>query len=239
MNWDDEMFVKLYTRDTTTWKMFGWQARCVLLLMLRKVDRSGVLEVGDAGVDGLAAHLELPPEVVRSGVPQLKKHGTIRQSPTAFVLPNFVIAQSARQTNRIRQLMTRERRRDEHLRVGTDEQNVTQTPSEAIVCHTDGSPRDVSAPIEEKRIEERRSEKKKTVAYATDGDGGPSPRVGGRKQVLLGDPDLQRALNSHANQYLGKVGKRASTALTRSCCGWLTRSSTTRGRTARGTCAAC
>lgn len=43
MNWSDERYVKLYERDTLTWP---WQAKCVFALLLRKVDRSGVLDTG-------------------------------------------------------------------------------------------------------------------------------------------------------------------------------------------------
>ena len=35
MNFDDERFVKIYPRNTTNWKLLGWEGRCVLMMLLR------------------------------------------------------------------------------------------------------------------------------------------------------------------------------------------------------------
>ena len=49
MNFDDERFVKIYPRNTTNWKLLGWEGRCVLMMLLREVDRAGCLDQpGDA-----------------------------------------------------------------------------------------------------------------------------------------------------------------------------------------------
>jgi len=96
--------------------MFSWQARCVLTLLTRKVDRAGVLDVGDAGIEGLAAMIEMPLEVVEVGVPDLIKRGTLEQTETSFVLPNFIEAQETRQSDPQRSRESRERRRAESLR---------------------------------------------------------------------------------------------------------------------------
>lgn len=114
MDWANERWVRLYTRDTTTWKMLDWRARTVLMHMLRKVDRAGVLEVGDTGTMGLAAVLELPLEVVEPGVERLL-HPRLRvvvETPTAYVLPKYLDAQEAVQTTNHRSAEYRARKRD-------------------------------------------------------------------------------------------------------------------------------
>ena len=116
MDWSNERYVRLYTRDTTTWKLFSWQARCVLTLLLRKVDRSGVIDVGDTGVEGLAAMIELPLEVAEVGIADLVKRKTVKRTEGSFVILNYLEAQEARQSDPQRARESRERRRAESLR---------------------------------------------------------------------------------------------------------------------------
>ncbi len=49
LKWDDERYVRLYTRDTSTWLRLTWEGRFVLMALLRKLDRSGNLDLGDEG----------------------------------------------------------------------------------------------------------------------------------------------------------------------------------------------
>lgn len=96
LDWSNERYVRLYTRDTATWKLVDWRARTVLLHLLRKVDRAGVLDVGDDGELGLAAVLELPlEEVVEPGIAQLVKRGTVEVAAGGYVIQNFTKAQTA------------------------------------------------------------------------------------------------------------------------------------------------
>jgi len=112
LDWANERYVRVYTRDTTTWKLCDWRARTVLLHLFRKVDRSGVLDVGDDGVAGLAAVLELPlEEIVEPGIAQLVKRGTVERTADAFVLPNFIEAQEMPASDAQRQRVQREKRR--------------------------------------------------------------------------------------------------------------------------------
>src|SRR5688572_18187943 len=102
MNWSDERYVRLFTRDTLNWKRMGWQARCVLVMLMRRVDRSGVLELGDGWkVEDLAEVLDLPAHVCVSGYKKLKATGTVTASgfPPGIALPNFLEAQETRQTD--------------------------------------------------------------------------------------------------------------------------------------------
>lgn len=127
MDWSNESYVRVYTRDTTTWKLMDWRARTVLLHLFRKVDRAGVLDVGSDGVFGLAAVLELPLEVVEPGIAQLvtargNAEPTVVSTGTSYVLPRFLEAQEASQSDRQRKRASRDRRRTEAL---TQSRNVT------------------------------------------------------------------------------------------------------------------
>ena len=57
MNWEDERFVKIYVRDTGEWAMLSWDAHALLMPLLRKVDRSGVMQRGKPGRRALPAVL--------------------------------------------------------------------------------------------------------------------------------------------------------------------------------------
>lgn len=112
MNWSDERYVRLFTRDTATWLSWRWETRAVLSLMLRKVDRSGVLEVGRMEKHrALALVLMMPSEVVSVALDELVACGTAELTNTAVVLPNFLAAQEAVISDAARQRESRERRR--------------------------------------------------------------------------------------------------------------------------------
>lgn len=119
MDYSNERYVRVYTRDTVTWKLLDWRARTLLLFLLRKVDRSGVLDVGDDGLAGVAAIVELPIEIVEAGMPQLIARGTIVAHGTSFTAPNFLEAQEAPQSDKLRAAEYRARRRDAALGMAT------------------------------------------------------------------------------------------------------------------------
>ncbi|MFN0248629.1 MAG: hypothetical protein ACKV2T_17190 [Kofleriaceae bacterium] len=74
-----------------------------------------MLDVGADGIDGLAAHLEVPIDIVERGLSQLLKRGTVVKGETQYVLPKFMDAQEARQSDAQRQRESRERRRAKAL----------------------------------------------------------------------------------------------------------------------------
>jgi hypothetical protein len=115
MRWEDERYVRLYTRDTTTWLMWSWQARFVFMSLLRKVDRAGMIDVGAYGLKGLSVALGVPLEIVDVGVAELLADGTIRQAGSMFVVPNFLHAQECSQSDKARQAAKRERDRAKAL----------------------------------------------------------------------------------------------------------------------------
>lgn len=113
MRWEDEQFVKVYTRDTGEWLALGWEAQALFLFMLRKSDRAGIVHTGKAKARGLAAMVGMPPEVLERALAALLADGCVREAPAAYLIPNFVAAQEARQTDRARKAAQRQRDRDE------------------------------------------------------------------------------------------------------------------------------
>lgn len=116
MNWGDERYVRIYTRDTTDWLLWSWQARAVFVELCRKVDRAGVLEFGARGPKAIAAHLRIPWEVVEPALGELTESGTVEIRDGALVVINFLEAQEAIKSDRARQKDSRNRRR-EHVGV--------------------------------------------------------------------------------------------------------------------------
>lgn len=122
MRWEDETYVRVYTRDTVDWDMMCWQARCLLPLLLRKVDRAGLVELGRHGARGLAANVKLPIEVVECGLhgdpaqttspDGLLASGSVEIHGSVLVVPNFIDAQSASMSDALRKRESRARARD-------------------------------------------------------------------------------------------------------------------------------
>jgi hypothetical protein len=111
VNYDDEDYVRLYTRDTITWKMLGWQGQTVLLHMLKgKFDRSGVFVTGrHAPSRAVTAVLDLPHDVVESGLQKLLDEEVWVLGDGCIVWPNYVSAQNSRRSDRARQRDQRQR----------------------------------------------------------------------------------------------------------------------------------
>lgn len=115
MRWEDERYVRLYTRDTITWKLLPWQSKAILPLLLRKLDRAGVLELGDEDLEGVAALIEVPWEVVEAGLRGLLKRGVFLHSGKALVMPNFLAAQEVSMSDAQRKREQRERERNRRV----------------------------------------------------------------------------------------------------------------------------
>ncbi len=114
MDWSDERWVKLYTRDTTDWLALSWQAQGLFVLILRKVNRAGVIDLGRAGKRGLAAHVggasawaSLEPHL-----DELLADGCVTFDGIALRVPNFVTAQTSIQSDKARKRAERERAND-------------------------------------------------------------------------------------------------------------------------------
>ena len=111
LDWSEEHWIKLYTRDTPSWVLGPWEARAVLAPGLRKLDRAGGIDLGDDGIAALAAMVSMPLNVVEAGMAWWIKRGTFRLEGTRLVMPNFREAQKARASaaQRMRELRARSR----------------------------------------------------------------------------------------------------------------------------------
>lgn len=116
MRWEDERYVRLYTRDTATWLMVPWQARAVLPLILRKCDRAGIIDLDSDGLAGLAVMIGLPLEVVTVGVEAWVAKRTIVLADTRLIVPNYLAAQETRSSDARRKRDQRDRDRAEALK---------------------------------------------------------------------------------------------------------------------------
>lgn len=116
MRWEDERYVRLYTRDTATWLMVPWQARAVLPLVLRKCDRAGIIDLDSDGLAGLAVMIGLPLEVVTVGVEAWVAKKTIVLADTRLIVPNYLAAQETRSSDSRRKRDQRDRDRAEALK---------------------------------------------------------------------------------------------------------------------------
>lgn len=110
MDWANERYVRLYTRDTMTWKRLPWQSRLLIPAIMRKLDRSGVIDLGEDGEDGIADFIEVPAEFVQAGLPELLRREVFVVRGKRLVMPNYIAAQETRQSDAQRQRDSRERR---------------------------------------------------------------------------------------------------------------------------------
>jgi uncharacterized phage protein (TIGR02220 family) len=131
VNWSDEHYVRVYTRDTVDWMALRWEARAVLVLLMRKLDRAGVLDLGRSGVRGIAGLIGMPVEVVEVGLVDLLADGCLVRNGDQLVMPNFQEAQEARQSDAQRKRDERGRRRARAMTGDPGDSDVTESDSES------------------------------------------------------------------------------------------------------------
>lgn len=155
MRWDDERFVKVYTRDTPDWLALGWEAHALFWELLRKSDRAGLFEVGKSGARGVAAVTGIPVEVVERALPILLEDGCIESHGAYLLVRNFIEAQSANQSDKARAAKSRESARDSARRnAAITSQNVTPTEesSRNVVTKCDSQLENVTPRLEDTRL---------------------------------------------------------------------------------------
>lgn len=114
MRWDDEAYVRLYKRETPEWCLLSWQARALFHELLKRVDMAGLLMVGKSGLRGLAGLVRMPLDVVRDamhGEDGLLADGCVLEVDGGYLIPNYVEAQQAKQSDRVRKAEQRARDR--------------------------------------------------------------------------------------------------------------------------------
>lgn len=142
MRWEDERYVRVYTRDTPDWLALGWEAQALLMLTLRKVDRAGMLDLGKAGPRGLAALVGMPAEVVEPALQTLLRDGCAAMSGSVLVFPNFIEAQETPQSDRQRKAESRAKARD---RARLESQNVTESENRSQIVTPQNQSQNVTA----------------------------------------------------------------------------------------------
>lgn len=152
MNYEDEEYVRFYTRDTVGWKVLGWEGQTVLALMLRgKFDRSGVFDcAGESPSQAVTMVTGIPAEVVEVGLARLFERSTWILRDGLIVWPKFVHAQTCGRSDRLRQRESRENRR--LTAMGADAPPVAAVTT----CHGESQ---VSQPVtsEQSRAEQKQS----------------------------------------------------------------------------------
>jgi hypothetical protein len=131
MDWPNERYVRIYIRDTPDWVTLSWDARCVFLHLMRKVDRSGTILVGRSGLRGLAASMRAPVEVVQRGLEAedgLLADGCVVAIEGGYQIRNYVPAQEAKASDRQRKQEQRERERAGQGNPPGDTSGQTVTP---------------------------------------------------------------------------------------------------------------
>jgi hypothetical protein len=108
LNYEDESFVKVYKRQTLGSKFLGWDGRAVLRALFLHVDRAGVLDLDDVGpAEAIAALEEIPIEIAAAGMAKLVARGTVIVTGNVLFIPNFMLAQEAKQSDAQRQRESR------------------------------------------------------------------------------------------------------------------------------------
>jgi hypothetical protein len=117
LNYEDEDYVRFYTRDTVSWMALGWEGQTVLALMLHgKFDRSGVFDCdGHTPSHAVTLVTRLPEDVAERGLKRLLESKTWVHRDGKIIWPKFIEAQTCRRSDRLRQRESRENRKKEAL----------------------------------------------------------------------------------------------------------------------------
>lgn len=115
MDFANERWVKLYTRDTASWVALSWPARNLLMQLLRKVDRAGAIDLGRVGVRALAGLLNAADHraEVEASLRELLDDGAVILSDggARLVIPNFIEAQETRMSASARAKLSRDKKK--------------------------------------------------------------------------------------------------------------------------------
>lgn len=133
MRWEDERYVRLYTRDTADWMVLGWDAQALFMQLLRKVDRAGALRLGRQGkksVAIVAGHIEAWPRI-QAALDELIEDGCVCVSGEHLFIPNFLKAQEAVSSDAQRKRDQRERDRASLLKQ-VEEVTQRDEPSQGV-----------------------------------------------------------------------------------------------------------
>jgi hypothetical protein len=178
MDWSNERYVRLYTRDTRTWLKLKWEGQSLLALLIRKMDRSGILDDMEEPIEDISLVTGFPEEHTKVGLERLIKYGVVHiNTDNTLVMPNYIDAQESSKTDKQRQRESRERRKARAQSVTKRDDLVTKcdgnvtsghnlsqpvTPTCAVLCSTVVEPK--PAPQEKRR---KPAKEKKATGIST------------------------------------------------------------------------
>jgi len=147
MDFADEHYVKLFTRDTVTWRSWPWQSKALFPLLMRVVDHAGILSVGTREpARSVALMVMLPEDVVTPGLEALLADETVELVGGSLIITRFVDAQESRKTNAQAKREQREKAKAmvraaqvleataTHRQTATDGGRSGHPPSPALLC---------------------------------------------------------------------------------------------------------
>lgn len=113
LDFANESYVRLYVRNTLTWKKLGWEGRCVFPQALRVADRAGIIGIGpDDPAEALAELIDGPIEFVRVAVERMLALDVMRHVGNELVFPRYIEANETGRADIVRQRELRLKRRD-------------------------------------------------------------------------------------------------------------------------------
>jgi hypothetical protein len=132
IDWSTEPFARLYKRETDDDLLLSWEARAVWHEFLKKCDSSGHIATR-RGVQGLAALIRIPLDVVERILQELIEDGRIRSIPaTGFVAPNYVDANYVARSNGARQAAFRAKQRASSVSDGNGSHGASDSTSRDV-----------------------------------------------------------------------------------------------------------
>lgn len=179
MDWSNERWVKLYTRDTSDFLLLSWQARGLFALILRAVNRRGEIDLGRTGARSLAVilHAGHDAAAVIAALDELLADGCIAIEGQTLRVVNFEIAQSTPLSDAARARAHREKLRDEPVTkrdASVTKRDGTITKGDATVTGSHAASRGVTHRVDKSRGEQNRSEESRGGAGETDGADAPT-----------------------------------------------------------------
>ena len=132
LDYSDERYARLYTRDTPEWHVLTWQAKAVYCLLRRKVDRSGVVPLGRGGLRAVSALVGVPGDVGEPAMRELADSGYLDINAARVAVVEFVESETAVKSDALRQAESRARRGASNVtKRDTESRNVTESHAES------------------------------------------------------------------------------------------------------------
>ncbi len=114
MDWANERYIRVYIRDTLTWKRMRFEGQTVFMHVARKLDRAGRLPLdGMSPAEAISILTDVPEDFAVAGFDRLLSPdlGVFQVVRGSLIAPNWVEAQEAKASPAQRQRESREKRK--------------------------------------------------------------------------------------------------------------------------------